>query len=409
MTNTKVVIEKCNSYDEVYLKKSLKKVISNFEILKDLKSGSKILLKANLVIRKRPDSAATTNPKFLKVLAEILINMGYEVIVGDSPGGVYNRIFLKSVYRVCGLTQEFKTTKIKLNYNTEITEIDNPNGLVLKKLFITKYIEDVDFIINIPKLKSHVMMVYTGAVKNMFGIVPGEKKAEFHFNAPNYDDFADNLIDVCISKMPHLNIMDGIIGMEGQGPTSGKPLNVGLILASENPFNLDYVALNIINIEPKIVPIIKMSIKRNLLKDDINKIEIVGESIDSVKLNSFEYVKENNLKSVIFTDNIIIKNIVDKLRPKPIINYNNCIKCKECYNVCPVKTIDFDNGYPEIIHKNCIKCFCCHELCPVSAISIKKSKILIFSLKLGSLIKSLNLKIKNKDFKKDEINKIEEE
>ncbi|MEN8904861.1 MAG: DUF362 domain-containing protein [Clostridiales bacterium] len=392
---TNVIIEKCVSYDQVYLKKSLEKIVDSYDSIKKLKPNSKILLKANLVIRKRPELAATTNPKLLRILADILINRGFIVIIGDSPGGVYNKIFLKSVYRVCGLTEELRTSKAEFNYNTEIEELDNSEGLILKKITITKYINDIDFIINVPKLKSHAMMVYTGAVKNMFGIIPGEKKAECHFNAPNYNDFSNLLIDVFLHRKPNLNIMDAIIGMEGQGPTSGNPINIGLILSSEDGFALDFVALNIVNINPEIVPIMKMAFNRGLVKNDINSINIIGEKIEDVNISNFEYIEENNLKNVIFTDNIIIKKMLSKLRSKPIINYEKCIKCKECYKVCPAKVITFDDNCPEIKHNKCIKCFCCHELCPVSAIDIKKSKIMLIIIKMGAIIKSINIKLKD--------------
>ncbi len=147
---------------------------------------------------KKPEEATTTHPIFTKALASILIEYGAQVIVGDSPGGPFNVGILKGVYKACGIEEVAKDVGATLNYNTNSVEIKNEEGILLKKITAIEVLTKVDKVISVSKLKTHGMMRFTGAVKNMFGIVAGLDKAEYHVRMPNNEDFSNALVDIAL-------------------------------------------------------------------------------------------------------------------------------------------------------------------------------------------------------------------
>lgn len=373
----KVSVIKCNDYNYDNVKKSLIEILNNIGgIEKYFSKGDKVLLKANLLMKKKPEEAATTNPVFVQALSEILINYGVNVIIGDSPGGPFNTARLKGIYKSTGMEMAAAATGAKLNYNINSSEIVNPEGKILKRLTIADMINDVDKIINLPKLKTHILAVYTGAVKNMFGTIPGTIKAEYHLKMPNIDDFADSLIDICLAVKPVLTIMDGIIGIESEGPSAGKPRKIGAILASTNPYLLDKVACKIIGLEPEEVHSVRRCIDRGICKKDMSDIDLIGSTIDELIIKDFDIPKVNpsRVGSIVGPIPIPIHKFASKiLKSKPFFEFDKCIGCGDCAANCPPKVIEMVNGKPNVNLKGCISCFCCHELCPEKAVKIKKT------------------------------------
>lgn len=373
----KVSVIKCNDYNYDNVKKSIINSLNNIGgIEKYFCKGDKVLLKANLLMKKKPEEAATTNPVFVQALSEILINYGVKVIIGDSPGGPFTTARLKGIYKSTGMEAAAAATGAKLNYNIGSSEILNPEGNILKKLTIADMINDVDKIINLPKLKTHILAVYTGAVKNMFGTVPGTIKAEYHLKMPKIDDFADSLIDICLAVKPVITIMDGIIGIESEGPSAGRPRKIGAILASSNPYLLDKVACKIIGLEPEEAHSVRRCIDRGICKKDMNDIELVGDSIDELIIKDFEIPKINpsRVGSIVGPIPKPVHNFAAKiLKSKPLFEFDKCIGCGDCAANCPPKVIKMIKGKPHVNLRECISCFCCHELCPKKAVRIKKS------------------------------------
>lgn len=377
-----VVIKKCSNYDDTNVLNALKQVFDSLGGLdKYIKPGMKVALKPNLVKKKRPEDAATTHPSIIKHLTALIKEAGGIVTIVESPGGLFTTSLLKGVYVHCGIEKVAKETGAILNYDISEVEVENPQGKYLKKVTIVKALKDADLIINIPKLKTHGQMVYTGAVKNMFGAVPGELKAEYHYRMSEYDEFADALIDIYLSVKPTLNIMDAVTGMDGEGPTSGNPRHIGLIIAGENAFEVDFTALNIIDADPISVPIIKQGIERNLCPGQIGQIDIVGQKIEDVKVIGFDIPQADTMKSIAFFSRGILKFFTRGLKPKPIFDYNLCIGCAECQRVCPAHVISMKGKRPEVDMSHCISCFCCQELCPQKAVLIKRHPIIDIYIK----------------------------
>lgn len=372
----KVYAKKCNSYDVKEIKEVFDKIFNKEnKITNYIKRDSKVLVKMNLLMKRNPSEVTTTNPAVLEALLLILKDLNCKVIVADSPGGIYNEKVLKELYEICGVkTVVDKFDFARLNYDTRSFKKTSKNAKIVKSIECIYLCKEVDHIISLCKLKTHAMAVFTGGVKNMFGVIPGLLKAEYHFKMPKIKDFTNLLVDIYEIIKPSLVIMDAIEAMEGEGPSAGSKKNVNLILASSCGHSLDVKACEIVNINPFKVPTIKRALERNLLDHNLKEIKFIGENLEDIKILDF---KQANIRSFDFFENYIPKSInkfiSNFLKPKPFIIREKCVKCKECIKVCPTKTIDYKNKRININLDNCIRCFCCHELCPIKAIGIKKS------------------------------------
>lgn len=375
-----VSLRSCNSYKYEEVKSQVEKLINDLGGLeKYIKRDSKVFIKLNLVIKKKPDEVATTHPMVLKVIAEKLLELGCKVIVGDSPGGPYTKSSLKGVYKTCGIEEVCEELGIELNYDTSEVKVENPNGKILKYMTVIKPIVDADHVINICKLKTHAMATFTGGVKNLFGVIPGVSKAEYHFKMPEVAEFTEALVDICSYVSPSLTIMDGVIGMEGEGPTAGVPRKIGVLLGSESPYAIDVVACNIINLDPNKVPTIQRCVEREFIEKDFSDVCVLGEKLEDKVIKNFK-IPSN--RSISFLRGIVPKSVEifvnKKIAGKPVINYKECVKCGECSRVCPPKVISMENKGPVINLDHCIRCFCCHELCPKKAVDLKRPFVFRF-------------------------------
>lgn len=371
---SKVNIYKCDNYNEENIKAIMDKIIAFYDELKNIKPGTRVVIKANLVSAMAPEKSATTHPMVLKVLTDYLLAKGCSVVIGDSPGGVYTSGYLKNIYRVTKMTE----TGAKLNDNFKTKKVSDSKAYVLKVFDYTAYLDDADLLINVSKLKTHGMMGMSASVKNLFGVIPGTLKPEYHYRYPKHEDFANMLIDINEHfKMP-INIIDAIDGMEGNGPTSGKSRHIGLVLTSSNPYELDYVASQVIGLNPIDAPTIKQSINRKLCKpEDI----ILNDDVQKYVIPDFDLIKGRNSLQFMLDKNDIISHFVSKSAQKifanrPEVKKDKCIGCQKCAKICPAKAITMHDGKPQIDRDKCIKCYCCQEFCPVGAMRVKSSMIM---------------------------------
>lgn len=368
-----VSITGCNDYiyEEIY--SNLERAVHDLGGLQTyLTPGKTVLLKVNLLMKRKPEEATTTHPTFVKALAHLLVDYGMNVVIGDSPGGPFNEKALKGIYEVCGYS-DLVDEHIRLNNNYNSVHVDFKSGDLLKFLDVIEVMTTVDYVISVSKLKTHGMTKFTGAVKNMYGTIPGLKKAEYHYTMPEIKTFSNMLVDVCLHANPVLSFMDGIVGMEGAGPSGGEPRKVGVILVSDSPYALDVTACKIVGIEPNSVPTIERAFERNLvIEEDIN---LVSEGVEPFYIEDFDIPSIHGVG--------LLKNRVPKwidkivgyvMKPKPLVHKEKCVACGECALCCPAQTIEMKDK--AVIHmKDCIRCFCCQELCPVKAIEVYRHPI----------------------------------
>ena len=363
-----VSLAKCTNYNDKEVEAALRKAISAVTDLSYITEGTRVVIKPNLVSFLSPDRAATTHPVVLNALIRILNEKGAKITVGDSPGGLFNSVYVNRVYKATGMNN-IEGAVLNRNFSQSVHHSDS--ALRAREFAYTSYLDDADVIINLCKLKTHGMMGMSNAVKNMFGIIPGTVKPEFHFKFPDHNDFADMLIDLNESFRPALCICDAVTGMEGNGPTSGTPRDIGLIAASENPYKLDLVCAKIIGLEKDNVPTLKRAFERGLAPSDAGQVVTEGDINDFI-IGDFELIPR---KSITFNDagGSIMAGIIRKcMCSRPALLKHKCIGCGECFRICPAKAIEMKNNLPVIDRSKCIYCFCCQEFCPEGAMHVKR-------------------------------------
>jgi len=372
---TKVSIVHCRDYEsssvEYALQQSLD-LIGGLE--KFIKAGQRVLIKVNALMDSAPDTAVTTHPSLVSAVVKAVKRLGAIPMVGDTPGNATADI--NKVMTATGIKQATEKAggEIINLLESGSVEIASPSSHPrAKTLRITKAALEVDAIINLPKLKTHNYTLFTGAIKNMFGCVPGFHKAHYHMLAYRPADFSEILVDVFQLTKPALNIMDGVFGMEGNGPTSGKIRFMGMLIASSDAVALDAVASHLIGYKPFAIDTTRIAYQRHLGEARLEKIEIVGLSLTQMIKKDWKHPPTTLLLSRFIPDWIytLIKPFTRIIRVNPAIDQKACLKCMICVNGCPTKTIHYLKGKVEIDLRNCIMCFCCHELCPYHAIHLK--------------------------------------
>lgn len=380
--NNKVSVVKCDEYSEVQAAvENAVELLGGIESF--IKKGDKVVIKPNLVSKKKPDEAVTTNPDFLHAVIVMAEKAGGIVTIAESPGGPYNAAALRGIYSVCGVDKAVEGTNALLNFDTSFTEVHFSEGRTVKNIPVIKPILEADVIISLPKLKTHAMTSYTGAVKNLFGTIPGTYKAELHFRLNERKAFCSMLVDLHECVKPTLNIMDAVWGMEGNGPTAGENRHIGLVMASANAHALDLAATHLIDYTPNEVDTVREAVERGLVVPNADKLDILGEELEPLVIKDFVKPESHfNLLKLISLPASLNAWLTNALASKPKMNYSECVSCGECARCCPPKAIDMSSGKPVIDEKKCIKCFCCQELCPKGAVKIHRPLLNKFMVKI---------------------------
>jgi len=231
-------------------------------------------------------------------------------------------------------------------------------------MLLPEILFNVDLIINLPKLKTHTLMTYTGAVKNLFGCIPGGTKQAYHAKAGTKENFANLLLDIWLNVNPQLSIMDGVISMDGDGPSHGSPVHSGIIMASDNAIAMDLAAEHIIGFDGKVLTN-NLAIKRGLIEK--GDVKTVG-NIPQIKFR----LPGPSAHIPQFISNMALKY----LTAYPVVMRDKCMRCMACIKVCPAGAMQKDEtGFPFCCKKLCIACYCCQEMCPHGAIRLKSSAL----------------------------------
>jgi len=337
----KVSIVKCNDYSKV--KNSIKQsldLIGGLE--KIIKPDDMVLLKVNLLMAKKPEQAVTTHPSVVKAVIQLVKEKGGIPFVGDSAGGAG---LTDKAFEVSGIK------KVVEEENVELLNFETTGTYRVKGLNIAKPLLDSDVVISLPKLKTHTFTFFTGAVKNFFGGIPGKQKSELHSKHQKLEDFSNMLLDIYSAVKPKLGIMDGVLGMEGDGPSNGEAVKSNIVLSSFDCIALDYVSSALIGYNPMGIATTRLAYKRKL--GETENIEIAGEKIENVKIDFKKSVSEDAKENVV-----------------PIVDREKCKKCLTCISICPVNAITIINEDITFNRMKCIRCYCCSEICPEGAIGL---------------------------------------
>ncbi len=361
-----ISIVRCSDYDPGLVNEAVEKSISliggvgNF-----VKPGSRVLVKPNLLMAKEPESAIVTHPHVLRAVIRILKNINCRIMVGDGPSVWGNQIEnVDDVYRISGVL------KVCREEDVELVKFEKRR--MRKKFPLTAYLDEVDCLVNVPKFKSHEFTLMSGAVKNLFGLVPGTYKTELHKNYFDPRSFSNILVDILYEAKPCFTVVDGITALEGDGPaTSGKIKKLGLLIAGSDCVAIDAVISKIMGIEPFEVFSTRIAADRGLGQADINCIKITGESLAGVIDKTFLLPSNSLIRKKIPGP---VKKLIKRLvRYYPVPLSDKCIRCLACVKICPSKCISMSKNGIVFDYKKCIACFCCQEACPEAAIKVGKS------------------------------------
>lgn len=367
-----VSIVKCDSYAPEDCERALSAVLEPLGGLDWVRSGMRIVIKANLVSAMKPDAAATTHPALLRALTQALQARGASVVIGDSPGGLYNEAYLNRVYRVTGMEE----TGAELNRDFSQRDAVFPEAHVARHFTYTAYLDNADAIISFCKLKSHGMMSLSAATKNLFGAIPGTMKPEYHFRYPDPLDFAGMIVDLNSYFKPRLYLVDAVEAMEGNGPTAGTPRHMGALLAGTDGHRLDLVCAALIGLEPMAVPTLRAAANYGFIGETADDVTVAGCLADFI-LPDFQRIErgrglqfETLLPGALGT---AFGKVAQKaLRSSPRLRKKLCVGCGKCAEICPAKAITITEKKAVIAREKCIRCFCCQEFCPKGAMQVHR-------------------------------------
>jgi len=376
--NTRVSIVQCQDYSNA--KEAIKEALNLIGGLeKIVVPGSRVLLKPNVLSIRPPEDAVTTHPAVVSAMCELVSEAGGIPVIGDGSGIVKpGATTTAQALKTSGIESVASDHGVEL-INFEISgfvEVDVPDARQFSNLHISRPVLEADVIISLPKLKTHELTLYTGAVKNLFGTVPQKTRKQAHF-LEDRRRFGEAVVDIYSVVKPQLAVMDGVVGMEGNGPSNGTPVLAGVIMASYDCVSLDIVASELIGIDPLKVPTNRAALARGLGTEHP---DIVGTPLEKVKVG----FKSPEGGITAYIPAFLRKILRRQLAVKPIINTSNCALCKACVSNCSAHAIEETDKVLKINEEKCIQCYCCRELCPNDAVEIKKSLL----LKLVTISKS---------------------
>ena len=331
-------------------------------------NGKRVLVKPNMLGHFNFDenSGSTTHPAVVHAVVKALRSRGAQVIVGDNPAlsGLQEN---ERCARRSGILEA--SDGAYKNISDEVEEVRLDSRL-MDRILISRDVLEADLVVNLPRFKTHIFTTISGAVKNLFGIVLGGEKPKVHLKAPNNMAFSEALVDIYQIRPPEITIMDAIVGMEGNGPsTSGKLRPIGKILASDNAVSLDAVVCHMMGISPGKVNYMKVAMDRNLGETDPSRMDLIGklEVLPRFKL-PIGFIANSRFGMVVnkWLTGIWVQNKVK-------VNTKACKRCYNCVKVCPPKAMHVPQkkDFPRVDEDLCILCYCCVEICPECALEVK--------------------------------------
>ena len=366
---------RCATYDPLTVDASVRRAVDLLGgISEHVKNGERVLIKPNMLAARRPDQAVTTHPEVVRATIRLVKEAGGVPVVGDSPAGPSTERILRHLADRTGISEVCAQEGLPFALFTEYETVAYDDGKVAKTFDLTKTLQEVDAVISLAKLKTHSFTHYTGAVKNLFGLVHGLKKAGYHMRMRSPEAFSEMLVDLAEHVRPRLTIMDAVVGMDGDGPSGGRKKDIGAVLASSDVHALDATALRLVGAEPDGVWTVRAAIDRELLtKDFATEIDIKGEALDELRVHDFKMPPKLRIFGGV--SGVLGGFAAEGIARKPVFSRDLCSGCGRCVEICPAEALSLrKDELPkvEIRRDTCIRCYCCHEVCPENAVHLRR-------------------------------------
>lgn len=399
----RVALVACPTYDPEHLRAAVEQALG-LAGSPDV-AGKIVLVKPNMLGSAGIDRAVSTHPELLRAVIRAIRSRGArEVLVGDSPAfqstdfvGQFNG--LKPVAPEEGAVWTDFADGVRL---------DAPGGALVRSFEVAGAVLRADMVISLSRLKTHSAMYFTGATKNLFGVIPGLRKSQLHLRFPRKSEFGAMLADLAAALPPTYSIMDGIVAMEGEGPYNGTPRKLGVLLAGASVYASDWVASSMIGYNPMDIPYLKAAAASPACGFDPALVQTVGISpanVDTAGFKKIRIVPGDDLAAGEGSDGFLSRmsrTLVRNLTvPRPFIKQKECVLCGSCVRICAANAITFvrsprgsipgdtaanaatasgadtATGTTErccvsIDYSLCIRCYCCHEVCPEGAIALRR-------------------------------------
>ena len=373
MAKEKVAVLRSDHYDYPALLGSLKEGVDLLGGWQEfIRAGERVLLKPNLLIGRPASQSVNTHALIVKAVARMVLDAGCSVVIGDSP----QLGTAKKVAARCGLEDVAKELGVEI-VEFDPVEVKFPNGRLFKSMVIGKPLLEVDKVINLPKLKTHSLTCLTLAVKNLFGYIPGPRKAEWHVKTSEagMDALAQLFLELSELVKPALNIVDGITAMEGRGPGFGDPRDLGLVVLGRDAVAVDRVIAEIVGAPVEWVPTLKVARAKGYGCPELDDIEVVGENLHQVRVKDFKLPPRASVtfqtSEHVGLPKFVFRFLKDQFTAQPRIDHHLCRGCKACTEACPLSAISPVNEKLTIDERQCIQCLCCIEVCPNGAIELE--------------------------------------
>lgn len=365
--NSKVSITRCKNYEPSLVQQAFKKAIELIGGINNfIKPESRVLIKPNLLMAKEPEAGITTHPEIVRAAIKLLKEINCRIFIGDGPS-----VWGNQIENVDGVYEKTGIKRVADEEGIELVRFDKRRWR--GKFPLTTWLDDCDYLVNLPKFKTHELTILTGAIKNLFGLVSGTYKTELHKKYFVKEDFSRILVDIFEQTRPHLTITDGIVAMEGDGPaTAGKLRNIGLLLAGSDCVAVDSILALIMGLKPQDILTTREASSRGLGNSDIDSISILGEKLEDVIEESFLLPTTSIDKKIMQP---VIKLAKKLIKYYPCVEQNNCVQCLACIQACPNQAVSLKDNRIVFDYSKCTACFCCQEACAFSAIKVKKSLV----------------------------------
>lgn len=373
MDEAQVAVKAVHAYNEEEIRSAVAAALVEIGGLPAIvQPGDRVFVKINhLSPPSPPERGIITHPTFTGAVLSLLKEITPHITVGDdihpsTPDG-----FEVSGYRA--LCKQLGVDLINLR-EVGFKRVDFA-GEVLKEIYLAQALLEADVIVNLPKMKTHSLTLFTGAVKNLYGAIPGGLRVAYHGQHKNPDEFNQLLVDIFAAARPHLTIMDGIVAMEGAGPANGSLRNVRAIIASRDAVAVDAVACSIVGIEPFAVSSTRYAHERGLGVGDPSRITVVGGSIEDLAVSGFRLPPVQAGEMVGRAPRFLTRWITRQIIVRPRVAVRKCVGCGACARICPTGAATVERGKARIDQKACVRCMCCHEVCRFDAIALRRSAV----------------------------------